>query len=204
MGLGNIQSINPNNAFPLDGLINDQPNTQQSLNTPDFNQVLQDAQTRQMGLEIFLKHQLIGKKITASKNGKAEYTGMITKVYEDKDNRLIAEIWEPRVKNKPRMVEIKFEQQSKIPEAVDQKSRQEHYQALENLKRESYFNSTELIGTSQLNVPNIPEPNQFRQLPKPRLYYDVNNKEKQGLVLLKNNKLYLDDRTRLHIRYETL
>lgn len=203
MGLGSIQNIDPNNSFALDGLINDKPNAQ-SLNTPDFNQVLQDAQTRQMGLEIYLKHQLIGKQITASKGGKEEYTGMITQVYEDKDNRLIAEIWEPRVKNKPRKVEIKFEQQSNIPEALDQKAKQEHYQAMENLKRENYFNSTELIGSSQFTIPNVPEPNQFRQLPKPRLYYDVNNKEKQGLIFLKDNKLYLDDRTRLYIKYETL
>jgi len=175
----------------------------QQTNVRNFAETMADANRQLLTMENFLKYRLIGQEVSGFNKGIQAMSGMVTAVTES-GKGFAVKVFDSRRRNQGVFeIPVYFQESKSGPtELVDREQLRMHLERVERLKKESYINSSELV---ELPVNNshqtIQSPQPYQRLSETVEYIDKNGKTKKGSLILKDNKLYLDNGSEVVIKF---
>jgi len=175
----------------------------QQTNVRNFAETMADANRQLLTMENFLKYRLIGQELNGFNKGIQAMSGMVTGVTES-GKGFAVKVFDSRRQNQGVFeIPVYFQESKSGPtELVDREQLRMHLERVERLKKESYINSSELV---ELPVNNshqtIQSPQPYQRLSETVEYIDKNGKTKKGSLILKDNKLYLDNGSEVMIKF---
>ncbi len=198
-----LQQLNPSVQAAQSLLGNSSTAPAQQTDSAGFASTMADANRQLLTMENFLKFRLIGQKLNGYNNGVQAMSGMVTQVIESKEGFSV-KIYDSRNRQNPILELPVFFKESKggPAELVDRAKLKQHLESVERLKRENYINSSEIVEMPSSSVPpTIQSPQPYQRIPGTIQYIDKSGKPKQGNLILKDNKLYLDNGSEVMIRF---
>jgi hypothetical protein len=177
----------------------------QGVDPNAFAQALDNANQSLLTLDNFLKYRLIGKDLHALQDGKNVFTGMITNL-EKNENGYFAKVFDPRSRNRSKPIfdlPIYFQESKSGPaDLVDRDALRLHRERIEKMKTEHYINSTELVELEPTPISqSIDHFQSYKRISDHIQYIDKYGKEKSGNIVMKNNKLFLDNGHEIVIKF---
>ncbi len=198
-----IQQIKPS-IQAAQALLNDS-NTLSQEQAISFSNNLEEANQQLLTMENFLKFRLIGQNISGYDKGVQALSGMITDVITS-NRGYSAKIFDNRGRQGGSVFEVPISFKENTAggpiEVIDREKQRQFANYSEQIKKERYLNSTELLEVpNPTNPQSIQSPQPFRRLQESVNYIDRYGKVKKGNLILKDNKLYLDNGREVMIRF---